>query len=285
MEYFDPAIIMPKKMLQDEFFQSIKRDLTNRIPKDIGEMLIRENNDPEHILIYHRTSRVPAKTIFQNGLLIAGGNNIEYTTSRDPNNIGLFVNINGAAGYKSDGGYGSRVILMRIPKSAIEYEPGISKPILMKTDDVAEQGGGMAIVAGKTQTYLLPEYIIGSLEYEDGKIAGYIENPNYREVHDYQNNGLTCTEELIYSFIEQKRSDLQGLDFDTQIEVADQLIIDENNEYMLHPEKFPKVSPKVTRSEEEIKEFSLKDIVLSKLKKSFEKIKRIFDLDKEKDER
>ena len=268
MEYFDPKSLMTDKMIESGDFQDIIEDLTDIIPLDIAETLMKEQCDPDNVLLIHRTSRATAKMIFENGLVVAGGNDLNYTTSRCASKLSLMINIAGASGYKNPDGRPSRVIVIKLPKTAIRYEPGLTKPILQITNNTAEQSGGFMVVKGKYQTKLLPEYILGSIEYRNNEIVEYVRNPGYKSIHNHSNDGLICTEEAILSYIYQNEEALKGLEFDEKEKIANKQMIEENT----------KMFPSVFRSEDDIKQYALKDLVLSHVK---EAIKRLFHKDKD----
>ena len=267
MEYFDPKSLMTDKMIESGDFQDIIEDLTDRIPLDIAEMLMNEQLDSEYVLLIHRTAKATAKMIFEKGLVVAGGNDLNYTTSRCATNLSLMINIAGASGYKNQDRRPSRVIIIKIPKTAIKYEPGLTKPILQLTNDAAEQSGGFIVVNGKYQTKLLPEYILGSIEYRNDEIVEYVSNPGYKSIHNHSNDGLTCTQEAILSYIYQNEEALKGLEFDEKERIANEQMIEENT----------KMFPSVFRSEDDIKQYALKGLVLSHVK---EAIKKLFHKDK-----
>ena len=217
MEYFDIRTLFNdniKKILKTntifldsedkfkkKFFESICESTNNKIPKSIAEMIIKENNNPDYTILIHRSSRVSKEELFKNGLLIAGGNDLDYTTSRyDNDNITLLYSIANASGYKNTNANDSICAIIKIPNTALKYTDGKTKPILLPTDNIAEQGGGMAVVKGHNQTYLLPEYILGVIKYRDFNITGFEKNPNYTEIHNYKNNGLVYPQETINSY-------------------------------------------------------------------------------------
>lgn len=278
MEYFDPRTIITKKQLKGEgkdIFKSIISDLTNKIPKDVADRILQENNDPDYTILIHRDARRTTEVFFENGLIIAGGNELEYTTNRY-NDLTMMISLKDASGYKNPEGKDSRVIVMKIPNSALQYEPGITKPILYQTEDIAEQGGETAIVKDRYQTVLLPEYILGSIEYKNGRIQEFVENPNYREIHDYENNGLVCPSETLDSYMKYYNIDCLGKDYSKLEEEANTNIILENNEYMRNPKKFE--VPK--RTQESLKEFSLGCLTMEKFKQIVSGFGRIFTQDK-----
>ena len=252
MEYFDAKNLLNdeirKKMSKNvgltqkdkeviNFFEEICSELENKIPKEIGEMLIKENTNPDYILLIHRTSRAKKEEFFNNGLRLGSGNDLEYTTSRFDNNLTLFINIASAHAYKSNRLDNGRCILIKIPNTALKYEKGKTKPILIKTNDRAEQSGGMIVLDNDTcQTFLLPEYILGSLEFNDNKeISEFVSNPNYREIHDYKNDGLTCPIETIYDYIKQNPEAKHE-----NKDLINDIICKENTEYENNREAFEK---------------------------------------------
>lgn len=223
-EYFDIRSIYPEKVQNilkkrvvfgeeretKRYFESIAKDTDGKIPKEIGEMLVAENNNPDYAILLHRTSNVDKDTFFQNGLIIAGGNDITYTMSGYDegkiSNFNLIMGIRDGSGYKAGGFYGSRCLIMKVPITALEYKEGVSKPILIQTNNVAEQSGGMAVLKDKYQTVLPPEYILGSIEYKDDVISEFVKNPNYKDEHDSPNDQLVYTSQLIDSYSSQKRN-------------------------------------------------------------------------------
>ena len=312
-EYFDLRTTYPedlqkklrKKILFGEdyetkrYFDNIAKQTDGEIPKDIGEILVRENNNPDYAILIHRTSNIDKETIFENGLTIACGNDICYTTSgydrynrKKDSDFNLILGIRDACGYKSGGLYGSRCLIMKVPITALEYKEGISKPILKQTNNIAEQSGGMAVVDGKYQTVLLPEYVLGSIEYEDDKITEFVRNPNYKDQHNYQNDGLVCTEQLISSYLDQK-----GIKSNRDSERnANETIKIENSEYMKKNEKYKSYESEKTdiadveqagklRTENELKEYSKKDMLISKFNKMASQIRQFFSKDKSKEDK
>ena len=225
-------IVFGEERETKSYFERIAKQTDGRIPKKIGDMLISENNNPDYAILLHRTSNIDKETVFKNGLIIAGGNDIKYTMSgydgKKISNFNLMLGIRDGCEYKTGGFYGARCLIMKIPITALEYKKGISKPILRQTNNVAEQSGGLAVVKDKYQTVLLPEYILGSIEYDNDKISKFVKNPNYKEVHEYINDGLICTEQLINSYLKQKNIKINK---ETE-KKANETIKVENSEYM-----------------------------------------------------
>lgn len=296
MEYFDVKTVLGDKinkilkqqnsnLLSDndkhlkEVFEDICEEMDGKIPKEIGEMLIKENNNPDYTILIHRTSRTSKEEFFNNGLVIAGGNDLDYTTNRYKNDLSLLINVANASKYKSNNYNTGRCIIMKIPNTSLNYEKGKTKPILFQTDNIAEQSGGMVVLNdGTRQTILLPEYILGSIEFnEKNEISHFASNPNYTNIHDYKNNGLVCPKETIYSYINQNEDKKENLNHKD----INEIICKENTDYMNG-----KYIPKETsyRKETEIKEYSKKGMFLSKFKQISQKIKSFFTKDKNKEE-
>ncbi len=306
MEYFDLRTVLKpniqnllktdrRELKQEdkdrvEFFEGLCQETDGKIPKEIGEMLVKENSNPDYTILIHRTSKRTKEECFEQGLPIAGGNDLDYTTHRYKDNMTLLINVRDAHGYK--GGWGkeddARCIIMKIPNTALEYSEGETKPILFQTDNVAEQSGGMAVMVGQKQTVLLPEYILGTVEFEHDKMTEFVANPNYTQIHDYKNDGFVCPEETIDSFREvkglknQNRSmTLQEVleeleEFKKGEEEINKVIAEQNNQYMLeHPTK---------RTAADIKQYSKKEMLISKFNQMAMKIKNFFTKDKTKEE-
>lgn len=276
MEYFDIRTIFNKKQKKMEYFEEIAQEVDGRIPKNIAEILIKENNNPNYTIAIHRESMHSPEELFKNGLAIAGGNDIDYTTSRYKSDFALLVNINGASGYKNPFNEKSSCLIIKLPNTALNYEPGKTKPILLQTDNCAEIGSGTAVIEGKYQTVLLPEYILGAIEYENGMITGFKQNENYREIHDYKNDGLVCTSDAIYSYIEKNDKNLyKTRELSSLTQEINERIINENNEYESNNVFQPR------RDVEEIKTYAQKGMRLSRFKETFTKFKKVLFGEKE----
>lgn len=212
MEYFDVKTILPKvdrekNELLAEFFDDVIEDLDGRIPKDIADMLLAENNNPDYELRIHRCLADKKEGIFNKGLYIKGGDALYYTTSEySQSDMTLLLEVNRAHGYKNPRGEDALCVLAKIPKDYLTYKEGKTKPILIPTDRAAEQGGGAVTVQNETQTILMPEFILGAIKFSDGKIVGYEPNERYRDEHDYDCTGLRCESSAIQSYC-----DLHGL--------------------------------------------------------------------------
>ena len=154
MEYFDIKTLLDNKTkkilntnstllnnedkLKKNVYESICKSTENKIPKDIAEMLINENNNPDYTILIHRSSRATKEDLFTNGLLIAGGNDLDYTTSRYDNNVTLLYSIANACSYKNNNNNDSICAIMKIPNTALEYNSEKTKPILFPTNNIAE---------------------------------------------------------------------------------------------------------------------------------------------------
>lgn len=217
MEYFDVKTILPKvdrdkNELLAEFFDGVIEDLDGRIPKDIADMLLAENNNPDYELRIHRCLADKKEGIFNKGLYLKSGNALDYTTSEySKSDLTLLIEVNRAHGYKNPMGEDALCVLAKIPRDYLTYKEGKTKPILIPTDQPAEQGGGEAIVQNETQTILMPEFILGAIKFSEGKIVGYESNERYRDEHDYDCTGLRCESSAIHSYC-----DLHGLHASTE---------------------------------------------------------------------
>lgn len=254
--------------------------MDGKIPKEIAETLLKEFDD-EYYLYVH-SGRVEKEEVFENGLKIRSGNNLEKTATLYTNNLfknktDFFVEIMETPYYKNS----KRAVILKIPKTAIEYVAGESKPILMKTNEPAEDT--MMIDEFEKQTILMPEYVLGSVEYNGNQVASFERNPNYKEVHDYSNEGLICESGLIGTFEshiaaeEIKAGKREDGDFSNPVskEEANRMIIEQNNEFMKKKAE--------TRSEADIKRYSKKDMLFSKFNQMVKKIKDFFTKDKKKE--
>ncbi len=259
---------------------------------------MKENNDPDYTILIHRTSKRKREACFEQGLPIAEGNDLDYTTNRYEDDMSLLINVRDAAGYKSGWSQDddARCVIMKRPNTSLEYIQGKTKPILYQTDMEAEQSGGVVARKGRYQTVLLPEYILGTVEFEHGKMTEFVSNPNYTQIHDYKNDGLVCPEETIKSY--KKQNGLTEINMNLTMEEAvkkidiiekeeilmNKIIVEENDRYMLqHPEEYIK-KHEAKRSEADIKQFSKKEMLLSKFNEMAKKIKNFFTKDKNKEE-
>ena len=305
MEYFDIRTILKKVNREEnevlaEFFDNVIEDLEGRIPKDIADMLIDENNKPDYELRIHRCLADKKEGIFNKGLYIKGGDALYYTTSEySTSDMSLLLEVNRAHGYKNPRGEDALCVLAKIPKDYLTYKEGKTKPILIPTDRAAEQGGGAATVQNETQTILMPEFILGAIKFSDGKIVGYEPNERYRDEHDYDCTGLRCESSAIQAYC-----DLHGLygsieeafDDDKQrarMEMVNEIIVNEQialmkarkeenqirvEEITVDPEMEREESPKVVTAKD-FKEAFLRRMPKSRFMEATKKFGRIFSRD------
>ena len=281
MEYFNMRDLFPKSKLEKntdaaEIFEGIAQETDGKIPKDIAEMLLKENRDPNYIIRIHRCLADKKEEIFTDGLRIKGGTNLDYTTSDyTGSDMTLMISVRDAHAYKNPRGEDALCVITKIPREYLEYEKGITKPILFPTQDAAEQSGGFITMQNGVQTILLPEFVLGAVEFSNGKITGFSKNERYKNEHDYLGDGLVFPDTVISDYYEKtgiarvenglENSGLQS----KQDEQIAQTIIQECNEYEL-------ARRKKGRTESEIKDFSLREMPKSKFKMFFEKIKDFF---------
>lgn len=281
MEYFNMRDLFPKSKLKEnaeaaEIFEVIAQETDGKIPKDIAEMLLRENRDPNYIIRIHRCLADKKEEIFTDGLRIKGGTNLDYTTSDyTGSDMTLMISVRDAHAYKNPRDEDALCVITKIPKSYLEYQKGITKPILFPTQDAAEQSGGFITMQNGVQTILLPEFVLGAVEFSNGRITGFASNEKYKNEHDYLGDGLVFPDSVISDYYEKTKTPrvTEGMESwdlqDKQDSKIAQIIIQEGNEYEL-------ARKNGARTENEIKEFSLKEMPKSKFKMFFEKIKDFF---------
>jgi len=282
MEYFNMRSLFSKKQLEDkecgEFFEGIAQDTDGKIPKDLADMLLKENRDPNYVIRIKRCLANRKKEIFENGLRIAGGTDLDYTTSDyTGHDSTLMLSIADAHGYKNENSEDAICVITKIPKEYLEYEKGKTKPILFPTEDAAEQSGGFIVQARGVQTILLPEFVLGAVEYSDGKITGFSYNEKYKDEHDYLGDGLVFPDTVLYDYYSKTGTERVSNGFDNwdlqdkQDEQVTQIMIKECNEY-----EMAKREGKLPRTENDIKQFSLKEMPKSKFMAFVEKFKNFF---------
>ena len=149
--------------------------------------------DDDYEILIHRTgyTRVTESIlydVFNNGLINNGdsmqGVGSFYTNERTKTlsqitDMMLMVgSVKTAHNYKGSDG----VFIVKIPKSYVDRTtPGEVKPIYF---------------ANGSEQRLLPEYIYGYLPVNDGVVGELIENPNYKDNHNYKHNGLLFEPEV-----------------------------------------------------------------------------------------
>lgn len=309
MEYFDIRTVLSKEVLKNSSVRKECKELDGAIPKNIGEMLVKENSNPDYTIFIHRTRIGKLDSIFKEGLEIKGGNRLNddtmssYPKSELRNSMTLLKCVKNAWAYKlqnldrsrRDDSKTARCIIAKIPNTAIEYVEGKSKPILRNLNKTAEQGG--IVIAGESQTQLLPEYILGSIEFEDDKIVGFEKNPNYKDVHVHANEGLVCPSELLHSYREKCGMLRKGESIESMLENREarreedakisQIIEIQNDKYMLeNPKEYieQSKSDEPKRTEADIKQYSKKEMPFSQFNEMATKIKSFFTKDKAKEE-
>lgn len=260
----------------DEIFEGIAEETDGKIPKDIADMLLKENRDPNYVIRIHRCLADQKDEIFNDGLRIKGGTNLDYTTSDyTGSDMTLMISIRDAHAYKNSRGEDAICVITKIPKEYLEYEKGITKPILFPTEDAAEQSGGFITMQSGVQTVLLPEFVFGAVEYSGGRITGFSTNEKYKNEHDYLGDGLVFPDTVLYDYYQKTGTPRVSVGFDNsamqdkQDEQISQIIIQEGNDY-----EFARRKNK--RTEDEIKNFSLKELPKSKFKKFFERFIKFF---------
>lgn len=261
-----------------EFFEDIAKETDGKIPKDIADMLLKENRNPNYVIRIHRCLADKKKGIFEDGLRIKGGTNLDYTTSDyTGHDMTLMISIRDGFAYKNDAGEDAICVVTKIQKEYLEYEKGKTKPILFPTEDAAEQSGGFITMQKGVQTILLPEFVLGAVEYKGESITGFSFNERYKDEHDYLGDGLVFPDIVIGDYYSKTGTKRVSNGFDNeelqekQDEEIARRIIEECNEY-----EMAKRAGKLPRTEKEIKNFSLKDMQKSRFMLFAEKFKSFF---------
>ena len=285
-EFFDMRELFPKgKRKKDDIFERIAQETDGKIPEDIGTMIFRENRDQNYVIRIHRCLAEQRDEILKKGLRIKGGTDLDYTTSDyTGSDITLMISIRDAHAYKNPMGEDAICVITKIPKEYLEYEKGITKPILFPTEDAAEQSGGFVTLENKVQTILLPEFILGAIEYSGGKITGFTPNERYKNEHDYLGDGLVFPDSVIYDYYRKTGTQRVSNGLENLAEQRKQdkqitkIIINECNEYEMarRQGKIAGEQVKNARTETEIKEFSLREMSKSRFKTFLEKFKSFF---------
>lgn len=305
MEYFDVKTILPKvdresNDLLADFFDGVIEDLDGRIPKDIADMLLAENNNPDYELRIHRCLANRKEGIFNKGLYIKGGDALYYTTSEySDSDLTLLLEVNRAHGYKNPMGEDALCVLAKIPRDYLTYKEGKTKPILIPTERAAEQSGGMITLQEEKQTILMPEFILGAIQYSGGNIVGFEQNERYRDEHNYDCTGLRCVSSAIYDYCDKKNLpplDIFSFDYDAQrkqTEMVNDIIVKEQVELMrarkeenqirveeitVDPEIERGESPKVVTAKD-FKEAFLRKIPKSRFMEASKRFGNIFSRD------
>lgn len=160
-------------------------DMEGKIPKKIGERIVKEYKDKNQAyqIGIARTKGDFAKDVFENGYKIFGGEDTSFGISYYDNSYNeiLYIlhQLVATPYYKGS----DKAILFKIPKESINYyEEGKSKPILIPDTETNEFGNGCVRI--------LPEYILGYMSVDKDRIQELVENPNYKDEHDYLHDGL-----------------------------------------------------------------------------------------------
>lgn len=163
--------------------------------------------DDDYFIGIHRTGYSSAdeiiKDVFQNGLINNGDGmlgivyedpdkmiEIEKTVSECTDLKFLVAQLKTAHGYKNSEGS----FVVKIPKSYLGRKEGEIKPIYFKENEYIKR--------------LLPEYIYGYVPcYENGEnldLGEMIKNPNYKDNHDYDNEGLLYESDALFKMKNEK---------------------------------------------------------------------------------
>lgn len=180
-------------------------DKVGYISESLGNELATLFNDDYEIGI-HRTGYSIVNNeyladVFTNGLINNGdamqgvmrsnpdeSMNIEKTVSFMSNIMLLVWQLKIAYSYKASQGS----FIIKIPKSYLGEKDGEIKPIYFKENEYVRR--------------LLPEFIYGYIPCDGkGNVGEIIKNPNYKDVHDYENDGLLYEQEALYKLSDQRR--------------------------------------------------------------------------------
>jgi len=162
--------------------------------QDLGEELDSLFLDKNYIVGIHRTGYAPMdsnilydifnKGLINNGHVMQGVNGGWYDLENTVTLFNEFTYLNhqlkAAHGYKGSEG----CIIVRIPKSYLGRADGEAKPIFYKRAD--------------NDTRLLPEFVYGYIPVEGSKVKRIIKNPNYKNEHTYDNEGLYYDDSAYY---------------------------------------------------------------------------------------
>ena len=200
MQYFDVVSVLSKKDRQivkddpDDILSQMVSDIKDRIPKELGERIVKEFQDKNNSyqLGIARTRGNFVQDVFKNGYKIFGNNESSFGISYYDNGYNelfhILHQIVAAPYYKSS----DKVYIFKIPKESINYyEEGKSLPILFPVQEQNELGFNAVRV--------LPEYILGYVPVSKENIGTLIENPNYRNKHNYLTDGLLYDSRVEYS--------------------------------------------------------------------------------------
>jgi len=190
MEYFDMESIVTPEMRKAakksgageyKYLKYLIEGTKGRIPKEIGEKITDEffKCDGKYQLGIARTGNQNIEKVFADGYHIRGDidSNVSFYTNRVielPLLLAAYTDAN-----EWRGGASNQLFVFKIPNESIlkRYEGSEeAKPIISK-----ESEGGFNGYSGARK--VLPEYILGYFSVFQDQ---YIENPNYKDVHDYE---------------------------------------------------------------------------------------------------
>lgn len=128
------------------------------------------------------------KGLINNGHIMSGGNSgttdIEKTVTLIYDITVLSGQLKAASGYKNSQG----CILVKIPKSYLGKKEGEVKPIYYNDGSLMR---------------LLPEYIYGYIPVSDNRVGDIVHNKNYKDIHNYNNEGLVYDDSAYYKLKRQ----------------------------------------------------------------------------------
>jgi len=189
MEYFDiESIVTPemkksaRKAGEYKYLKDLIEGTKERIPKHIGDRIVDEffKCDGKYQLGIARTGHQKLEEIFEEGYPIRSeiDSNVSFYTNRVIELPMLLAAYTDANLWR--GGASNQLFVFKIPnESILQRCSGEGKPIISK-----ELEGTFNGYSSKRK--VLPEYILGCFSVFEDK---YIENPNYRDEHTYENNG------------------------------------------------------------------------------------------------
>lgn len=191
MEYFDAKQIFSKEQLKSRYIKGLAKNLKNQIPKSVGERIKEEFEDGGHSyqIGIARARKEVSEDIFKNGYKVFGDKDTSFGVSYYDTAFNelyhLLREYVAAPSYKIS----NALYIFKIPKESIlYYKEGTSKPILKPTREINEFS---------SKCYrILPEYILGYFPLDSDK-KDLIENPNYRQTHNYSPEGLEFEESVI----------------------------------------------------------------------------------------
>lgn len=185
-----------KTLIENEYLMGLAKeyDEYGYMSQGLGEELDRLFEDDSYIIGIHRTgythmdsemiSSIFNEGLVNNGHLMSSGvinsqPNIERTVTLFKNFTILNGQLKAANGYKGSEG----CIIVKIPKSYLGKSDGEIKPIYYQSN---------------TNLNLLPEFIYGYVPVnKDGVLDDLRHNPNYKDIHTYDNENLIYDSQAI----------------------------------------------------------------------------------------